>query len=405
MSPRFSYFARDKEGRMEKGELLATSERDLARKLRDQGLILTAATVDERKKTRLRSLLAIFFKISLKEKILFTRHLFVMIRAGLSISKALSILARQTTNKKFKRIIISLKEDIEKGKMLSSGLEKYPKVFSPLYINMVHVGEVGGKLEEVLNHLATQLKKERDLIVKVRSAMMYPVIVVTTIIIVVVFMLIYVLPQLVAIFKEVKAELPLTTRMIIAFSDFITNWGIFVAIGFVILFVLFIFLTRTEQGRKKLHFIYLITPILGPIVKQINLARFARTLHTLLVSGVDIVKSLEITSSVVRNNFYKKGVLEAAGKVKKGEKLVVILEENEKLFPPLVTQMIAVGEETGTVDLILKDLASFYEKEVARTMNDLASIIEPVLLVLLGLGVAIVALSIISPIYSLVEQF
>ncbi|MFH2105264.1 MAG: type II secretion system F family protein [Parcubacteria group bacterium] len=404
--PKFTYTARDQEGQMKSGALNASNKSSLAKILRDQGLLLTQAKSDSdgKKKTQ-KGGAVIFGGVPTIDKILFTQNLQVMIKSGLSIIRALDILDKQTTNKKFKKTIGDVKQSVEKGTELASSLGSYPKIFPPFYVSMIRVGEVSGNLEQVLKELAVQMKKDRDLIVKVRSAMMYPSVVLLTMLTVVVMMITMVLPKLTDIFKDFQVELPLTTKILIAFSDFIQSYGLYVAIVGIISTILFVFYSRTKGGKEKVHTFNLRLFILGPIIKQINLARFSRTMGTLLRSGISIVEALSITGDVLGNVHYKKVMLDAANKIKKGIKLANILEDNKKLFPPLTTQMVMVGEETGTLDNILEEIADFYESKVTQTMNDLSSILEPVLMVLLGLGVGIVAVSIISPIYSLMENF
>ncbi|NQV13569.1 MAG: type II secretion system F family protein [Parcubacteria group bacterium] len=404
--PKFTYTARDQKGQIKSGVLNASNKSGLAKILRDQGLLLTQAESDSDGKKKVQKVdSAIFGGVPIIDRILFTQNLQVMIKSGLSILRALDILNKQTANKKFKKTIGDVKQSVEKGTELASSLESYPKIFPPFYISMIKVGEISGNLEQVLKELASQMKKDRDLIVKVRSAMMYPSVVLLTMLTVVVMMITMVLPKLTDIFKDFQVELPLTTKILIAFSDFIQSYGLYVAIVGIISTILFVFYSRTKGGKEKVHAFNLRLFILGPIIKQINLARFSRTMGTLLRSGISIVEALSITGDVLGNVHYKKVMLDAANKIKKGIKLANILEENKRLFPPLTTQMVMVGEETGTLDNILEEIADFYESKVTQTMNDLSSILEPVLMVLLGLGVGIVAVSIISPIYSLMENF
>lgn len=399
--PKYSYTARNEEGLEKTGEITANSKKGLADILRQQGLLLTSAEIiAEKKKMEIFSV-----RVSAIDKIMFTRNLYLMIKAGLSILRALNILAKQTAKKGFKGIIVEVKKKIEKGAMFATSLQAYPKVFSPFYISMIKMGELSGQLEKVLNELAMQMKKDRELMVKVRSALMYPAVVLMTMVIVAILMVVMVLPQLTDIFEDFEVELPLTTRILISISHFIQDYGIFVIIGAVALIALLVFLSRTRDGKRLIHAFYVRMFILGPIVRKINIARFSRNLSTLLRSGIPITKALQITHDVLGNIYYKRAMTEAVRKVKKGIKMVDILEEEKTLFPPLVTQMIMVGEETGSLDDILNEIADFYEKEVTETMNNLSSILEPVLMVILGLAVGIVAVSIVSPIYSLMEHF
>lgn len=399
--PKYSYTARNEEGLEKKGEISAGSKKELAHLLREQGLLLTFAEAEEEKK-RFKLFSA---RVTTIEKIIFTRNLFLMIKAGLSILRALDILVKQTSKKGFRGMILEIKRKIEKGSMLADSLAAYPKVFSPFYISMIKMGEMSGQLEKVLSELATQMKKDRELMVKVRSAMLYPSVVLLTMTAVGVIMMVFVLPQLTEIFTDFDVELPLTTRMLISFSYFIQSYGIFVGIGLIALGIGLFFFSRTKNGRKITHAFNVKMFILGPIIRKINVARFARNMSTLLRSGIPITRALEITRDVLGNLYYKRVMNDAINKVKKGIKIVDILEKEKNLFPPLVTQMVMVGEETGSLDEILNEIADFYEKEVTETMNNLSAILEPVLMVILGLAVGVVAVSVVSPIYSLMEHF
>ncbi|MFA6295791.1 MAG: type II secretion system F family protein [Patescibacteria group bacterium] len=403
--PKFSYLARDNQGNIKRGELIAPNETSLAKVLRSKGLLLTHAESEQAKKAFFNKNISGFLgKITITDKILFTRNMQVMIKAGLPISKALEILVKQTSKKNFKAIISDISNNVQKGRSFADSLALYPKVFPPLYVNMIKVGEIGGELEKVLDQLATQMKKDSDLLSNIKSAMIYPVIILTLMIAVIIIMIIFVLPELANVFRDIQADLPLTTRMIIGFSDFISKYGIYVAIGIVALgFTIYIIL-RTKEGHRNFHKLILIIPVLGPNVKKVNLARFARTTSTLLTSGVPIINTLNITGEVLGNAMYKEAVLAAGSEVKKGLRLVEVLDQNKKLFPPLITQMVAVGEETGNLDNILKDVADFYETDVTRTTENLSSIIEPILMITLGIGVAVMAVAIVSPIYSMMEK-
>lgn len=402
---KFSYLARDNQGNIKRGELIAPNEASLAKALRSKGLLLTHAESDVTKKTIFKKdISGLFGKITTTDKILFTRNMQVMIKAGLPISKALEILVKQTSKKNFKAIISDISSNVQKGKSFADSLALYPKIFPPLFINMIKVGEIGGELEKVLDQLATQMKKDSDLMSNIKSAMIYPVIILTLMIGVIIVMIIFVLPELANVFRDMQADLPLTTRMIIGFSDFISKYGIYVAIGIVLIGVIIYIILKNKEGRRKFHKLILIIPVLGINVKKVNLARFSRTMSTLLISGVPIVDTLKITGEVLGNSMYREAIIAASDDIKKGLRIVEVLDKNKKLFPPLVTQMVAVGEETGNLDNILKDVAEFYEADVTRTTENLASIIEPILMITLGAGVAVMAVAIVSPIYSMMEK-
>ncbi len=404
--PEYIYTARDKKGTIKRGILAAPSEHSLAETLREQGLILTHFDQKGGKKNVLggKRSSSLFGSASLIERVLFTKHLQIMIKSGLSIARALSILEQQTANKKFKQIIKNVELGVEKGQTLATSLSKYPKEFPEVYVNMVKVGEASGRLEESLEQLAAQMKKDYDLINKVRGAMMYPAVVLTLMVGVVILVVVYVLPRLTSVFKSMTVDLPITTRMLIGLSEFVEQYGIILLIGIILFIVLVILYGRSKSGKPKFHTLYLRTPILGKIVKKINLARFARTSSSLIKSGVPIIKVLQIVSGVLGNIQYKNRMLEASKEVKKGKNLSDILSKDRKLFSPVVTQMIAIGEETGTIEDILEELADYYESDVENTMDNLSSILEPVMLIILGLGAGVIAVSVIAPIYSLVNQ-
>ena len=404
--PEYIYTARDKKGTIKRGILAAPSEHSLAETLREQGLILTHFDQKGGKKKTLggKKSSSIFGRVSLIERVLFTRHLQIMIKSGLSIARALSILEQQTANKSFKQIIKDVESGVKKGQTLAVSLSKYPKEFPEVYVNMVKVGEASGRLEESLDQLATQMKKDYDLRSKVRGAMMYPAVVLTLMIGVFLLVVIYVLPRLTSVFKSMSVDLPITTRMLISLSEFVEQYGIILMIGIILFTVLIILYGRSKSGKPKFHKLYLRTPILGKIIKKINLARFARTSSSLIKSGVPIIKVLQIVSGVLGNTQYKNEMIEASKEVKKGKNLSDILSKDRKLFSPVVTQMIAIGEETGTIENILEELADYYESDVTNTMDNLSSILEPVMLIILGLGAGVIAISVIAPIYSLVNQ-
>lgn len=343
-------------------------------------------------------------RIPLAQKLFFVQQLSVMIKAGISLSVALKTLAEQSTSRGFKIILSDLQASVEKGSLLSKGLEGYQRGFGELFVSMVKAGEASGKLEDVLNQLFVQMKKDHDIISKVRSAMIYPLIVVTMMVLIGVLMMVYVIPTLTSVFIELNVVLPLPTRILITVSQFSVNYGIFLLIGSVIGVVALVRIGRTARGKKIYHTIALKSPIAGRIIAKINLARFCRSLSSLLKTDIPIVQSFEITSRILGNVIYREALTEAKEKIKKGISIKDSLVGYEKLFPPVVLQMIAVGEETGALDTILEESAIFYEDDVNQTMTNLPSIIEPVLMVILGIGVGGMAVAVIMPMYSLSQS-
>ncbi|PIS05601.1 MAG: hypothetical protein COT81_00360 [Candidatus Buchananbacteria bacterium CG10_big_fil_rev_8_21_14_0_10_42_9] len=344
-------------------------------------------------------------RIPVSQKLFFVQQLGIMIKTGISLAKALKALEEQTTSKRFKAIMHDVYKKVEKGNTLSDALTPYSKIFGELFINMIKAGEISGKLEEVLEQLYIQMKKDHEIISRVRGAMIYPAIVVTMMVAIGILMIIYVIPTLISIFEEVSVQLPLPTRVLIWLSKFVNNNGIALVVLLVILIVSFVSFIRWPKGRKKWHQLLLHLPIVKEILKKINLARFSRTFSSLLKTDIPIVKSFDITAHVLGNVLYRQALLESMSKVETGVAVNQSLSNYPSLFPPVMIQMITVGEETGTLDDILTEAATFYEDDVTRTMENLPSIIEPVLIVILGIGVAMMALAVIGPLYSLAEVF
>ncbi|MFH1610770.1 MAG: type II secretion system F family protein [Patescibacteria group bacterium] len=341
--------------------------------------------------------------VPLTQKIFFIQNLGIMLKAGLSLGQALRAITKQSSNKKLKNILKDVTRKVEKGDAFSKSLATYPKTFNDLFVSMVASGEASGNLEEILLQVHKQLKRSHALISKVRGAMIYPIIVIVAMIGIGVGMIVFVMPKFMSIFDDFNAELPLPTRILIAISKFVENNGFFVALTTIVLVLVFLKAIKTKKGKAILHKFFLTAPVLSPIVKKINLARFARTMSSLTKSGISIIKSFKITAKTLGNMYYKEALFDAAEKVKKGTEMNTILREYPKLFPPVVTQMVTVGEESGSVEDILDEIASFYEEEVDQTMENLPSIIEPVLMLILGFGVGFMAISVLMPMYSLGE--
>lgn len=343
--------------------------------------------------------------VPLTQKVFFTENLKVMVHAGLSISEALSTLALQAESKTFKRIIGTVKTDVEEGRLLSAGLAKFPRVFPPIFTNMIQIGEVSGTLEDVLQELTTQMKKDYELRSKVKGAMAYPIVVLVAMLGITTALLTFVLPKLLGVFKEFgDVKLPLATRVLITISDFTQHNGLLVAVGAAVLAVAFVMFSRTRVGKSVIHRAILLSPIIGPIAKKVNLARFSRTVSGLLRTDIPVVQSFTVTSDVLANVHYKAATRDAAERVKKGETISKGLAGYPKLFPPLVVQMVLVGERSGTVDDMLADIATFYEQQVDQVLDNLSSIIEPILILALGGMVGGIALAVITPIYALTQS-
>lgn len=406
--PTFYYTAKSQKGEIKSGTLEARDKHNLAQALRREGFILTSSQSmgEERKKGKIdlaNRFKGIIGRVTLIEKVMFARHLAVMIGAGFSLHKGLEVLAKQTKNSNFKKIINDITNRIKKGEALASSFAKYPKVFNNFFVSMIRVGEKGGNLEGVLKILADYLKKEHEFITKVKGAMVYPAVIVIAMIGIGILMMIVVMPKITAMFEELKVDLPLATRIIIAISNFLANYFI---IGIVILlgciFIIFKFL-KTKKGKHFLSWFFLKMPLFNKITRKMNCARFARGFSSLMKSGVPVVESLNITAQTVSNVYYSKSLFEAATEVKKGKKIQESLEKNKEIYPILVSQMIGVGEETGQLSEISDRLAGFYEEEVKNITDNLASVIEPVLMIIIGIIVGFFAVSMIQPMYSMMQ--
>lgn len=345
-------------------------------------------------------------RIKLADKIFFTENMRVMIKAGLSLTEALRTLAMQTNSKGFREVILEIHDLVEKGQALSEALKRYPKLFEPIFTSMVAAGEASGTMESTLEQLTEQMRKDYELRSKIKGAMTYPAVVLGATMLIATGMMLFVIPQILSIFDEFGAdELPLPTKILVAFSDFFTNH--FFLLLFIVLAVVagFLWFIKTKVGKYAWHKFLLSIFIIGPIVKKVNMARFTRTLSSLLRTDIPIVQGMEITANVVRNVYYRDAILEAAEALKKGEQISQVMSNYPKLFAPLVVQMSSVGERSGSLDNMLVEIAEFYEKQVDNVMNNLASIIEPLLIIFLGFAVGGIALAIITPIYSLTTKF
>ena len=340
-------------------------------------------------------------RVPLKEKLFFVQHLGLMLKAGISIGAALKTLANQTTNKLFKAILEEIAEKVEKGVSFAEALKTHEKIFGELFINMVEAGEISGKLENVLGQLFVQIKKQNELISKVKGALTYPAVIIIAMGGIGIFMMTVVVPKITSMLKDFNAELPLPTKILISISDALANHGIIALVALVAFIALVAKILSTPKGKYAFQSVLLKMPIISPIIKKINLARFSRTISSLLKTDIMIIKTFQITANVLGNLHYRKALQEMAEKIKKGGQINEVVKEYPKLFPPVITEMIMVGEQTGELDSILEELAEFYESEVDQIMNNLPSIIEPLLILILGAGVGAVAVAIIMPMYSL----
>jgi type IV pilus assembly protein PilC len=402
--PLFTFSAKSNTGEIKTGTIDVASETELAHSLREQGFILTSVQLLKEPlkiRNRMNEFLPSFSFVPLSEKMIFARNMAVMIGAGLSLNRALDALASQTKNKNFSKIISSVSEDVKKGQPLAESLNKHPKIFSELFVNMVKVGETGGNLEGTLNLLAHQLEKDHELRAKVKSAMIYPAVIVTVMLVIGIVMMTTVVPKLTEIFKEMNTDLPWSTQFIISFSNFLSqHWLLSILIVVALVFCVR-FLLKTKNGKMTFDLLLLKSPIFGDISKKINSARLARTLGSLIESTVPIVQGLQIVAGTMSNYQFRESLTVAAQEVQKGNPLSTTIKAFPNLYPPTVNQMIQVGEETGTLGSILIKLADFYEEEVSNVTKGMSAIVEPILMVIIGAVVGFFAISMIQPMYSI----
>ncbi len=399
--PRYFYTAKSLTGESKTGTLEAKDVHQLAKTLRKEGLILVQALSEEERLKKGFKFSLPFQDVSLKEKMFFTRNLQVMISAGLPLTEALETLALQTENKKFKRVLKSIREEIVRGQSFSDSLAKYPNIFSDFFQNLVKVGEETGNLEEVLKILARQMEREHELKSKIRGAMLYPAVIVCAMIGIGILMLIVVVPQLAATFKELEIELPMTTKIVIGLGTFLSQKWYLLIIFLLFLILFFWYFQKIKIGKKILDFFTLKIPIISSIIKNSNSAYTLRSLSSLISAGVPLPRSLEITARILGNFYYKNVLIGAAEKVRKGAKLSETLRPYLNIYPLTVVQMIAVGEETGETSSILEKLADFYEEEVSNMTKNLVSVVEPVLMLIIGGAVGFFAVSMVQPMYSM----
>ncbi len=397
----FRYSAKDPTGRVIAGTIEADNDAVVVDRLREMGFFITNL---ERAKTRtdVGEILQGIFGVGLKDLAVFSRQFSTMVNAGLSLVRVLSILEQQTSNKKLREVAGAVRLDVEAGRPLSESMARHPKVFSNLYVNMVKAGETGGVLDEVLNRVANFLEKEQALRAKVRAAMVYPALLTMAALGGLMFMTIVILPQFQNLFRELGGEdsLPLPTQIAMAFSVVLRRYWYIVFGGF----ALFIWGLRrylkTPKGRAQYDRLKLRMPILGDLNRKIVVARFSRTLATLIASGVPIMQSLEVVAKAIDNTVIGEAVEAVRASIREGQTIAIPLQFSG-VFPPMVVQMAKVGEETGALEQMLEKVADFYDVEVETTVQSLTSLLEPILIIFMGVVVGAMVISLYLPIFSL----
>lgn len=397
----FAYKARDRKGQVVRDTVEGPDPMAVAATLRSQGLLVIEV---KEQGVGQKDILEPFKRVRLADLVVFTRQLATMINAGLPIVRALHILAEQTDNKKLRDVIEKVRSDVEAGMALSEALERHPEVFGKLYVEMVRAGEVGGVLDRVLLRIASQLEKDQELRRKIKSALAYPAVVLAAAVLAAAFMLIFIVPIFARMFEDLGGTLPLPTRIAMGISDLLTGFGgMVVAAALALGGFLFVRWIRTEEGRKVWGRAVLRAPFkIGETVRKGVLARFARTLGSLVAAGVPILQAIEITATSSGNWVVENALMKSRDAIREGQPLHRPLE-GEGVFPPMVTRMIAVGEETGDLEGMLGKIADFYESEVEAAVKVLTSIIEPIMIVVVGGIVGGIIISMYLPMFRIFE--
>ena len=345
-----------------------------------------------------------FLRVPVQEQLVFIKNLAVMIKAGLPILDSLKMLQTETKSKVFKKILKEIIGDVSNGQSLSTGLSKFRDVFGELFINIIEVGETSGILAENLNYLAQELKKGQELKKKIIGALIYPAVIFSATIGITTLLTVFIFPKILPVFKTMKVTLPLTTRILIALSDLLTNYGLLIVLIIIIVVIISIILLRIPRVRLGYHILLLHTPLVGKMVRGANLASFTRILGISLRSGVKIVDAISITARSTTNLVYKIKLMEITDKIKKGQTIAEHLIPLSHLFPGMFAQMVAVGENTGNLSETLLYLSEFYESELDDLTKNLSNTLEPFLMVFMGIVVGFIAISIIGPIYEVTSS-
>lgn len=401
---KYNYRVRGKDGKLFMGGMEATTLKEVTTALLDRGYnIVTLEKIE--KKSLGKRIQDLINRVGIKDTALLSEQMATMFEAGVPILETLRILVRQTENRKLKEALEKIAKDVEGGAKLSYALGQYPKIFSQYYMGMVRSGEASGQVSRNLVFLAKQMKKIYELQSSVRGALMYPAFIVVGVIAVMLLAVFYVLPNLLSVLQESgNVELPWTTKILIAFTDFMTHYWYVVltaAVGFGIGFYSY---RKSETGRKSLDGLVLKIPIFGKMIQKYYLAQFANNLSSLVSGGVPIVEAFTMVGDMMPNKVYQQIFLDTAEKVKGGQRIASVMAK-KLVIPPMLTNMLSVGEETGRVDQVLMKLADFYQTELDNQVKGMVSLIEPVLMVVLGIGVGIIVSAVLLPMYNMASSF
>lgn len=400
---RFTYTA-TKDGKSIKGSIEASNRAAAMSTLANQNI--HPITLKESSDKNIGAMLGFGKKVNHKDLVVFTRQLSTMISAGVPLVRALATLQNQTDNKYFQKVIGGISKEVESGTPLADALNKYPNVYSDVYINMVKAGEAAGILDEILKRLATQVEKDATIRKKIKSAMAYPTVILGITVIGFFGIMFFIIPKIGKILLDLggpDASLPIYTRVLLDFSHFVEKNALFILIGSAIAIYLLRRYIKTPSGKLNFHRLLLKTPVLKTVITKIAIARFSRTFASLMSSGVGVLDALEVTGGAIGNKVIENELIQAAKEVKAGKQLSEPISKS-KHFPPIVSQMLAIGEETGQIDTILVKVADFYEEEVDTVIDSISSLIEPIMIVVLGSLVGLIAASVMGPIASMSQN-
>jgi type IV pilus assembly protein PilC len=406
MALTFDYKVRDRSGNLVEGQLEGDSMSLVVGKLREMGYLPVQITPKTRASVnREIKIPGLSNRVKLTEVAVATRQLATMIDSGLSVVRSLVILAGQVENKELARVLSEVRLEVERGSSLSAACSRHPKVFNTLFITMVQAGEAGGHLDSVLVDLASTMEKQAELRRKVKSAMTYPAIVLIVMVVIFLALLIFIVPVFQKLFTSLHAKLPTPTLMVIGASKIVLSlWSLVILAGLVVGIVLLRRWIKTDEGRRRWDGFKLRPPIFGPLMHKVSLARFSHTLGSLVQAGVPILESLDIVSETAGNRVVGDALLQAKAGVREGRALADTLGEHEDVIPSLVTQMVEVGEQTGALDAMLHKVGQFYDGEVETTVNNLTSMLEPILTVVMGAGVGVMVISMYLPMFSYIKH-
>lgn len=399
----FYYIAKNSEGKTIKGMVEAAQIESANDVLREKQLIVIS--LEERSGQSLQDrLLVLLNRVKAKDIAFFARQLAVLINATIPMVRSLKTLARQTSNTTLKTVVNDIAAEVDGGAKLSQSMAKYPNIFDSFFVHMIRAGETTGRLDSVLEYLAEQKEKDYELRSRIRGAMIYPAFILTTMIGIGVVMMVYVVPRLADIIVQGGSDLPIATKLLLGVSSLIVNyWWLIILFG-ILLGVGYYFYTRTPQGRFYVDLLKIKLPVLGPLNQKIALTRFAMSFSNLLSSGVPVTKALDIVGDIVGNAVYKELITKTIVEVESGNSIASVFVHSTNV-PPIIPQMISVGEETGKLDDILKKLAAFYTKEVETAVAALTSIIEPMIIIVLGVAAGIMVAGILTPIYNITSSY